>query len=169
MSEYALFINGVYDKVLEEILVIQSELPEQILFLQPYSGKAIARLRDQPPTVDNPVRLVVSITTNLTEIHYTAEIVGWDDKRTLTDGKRKVLSRLLWTLQPFEGGLYDASQTEGGESVNLMHVRRVRKLPIPFSVSELIKIGDNEPVSDQRTTSGGWAYLKTDNLKELLG
>ena len=36
MKPNGVFVNGVYEDVLIEILEIQSELPEQILFLQPY-------------------------------------------------------------------------------------------------------------------------------------
>ena len=94
--------------------------------------------------------------------------MGWDDKRHLSQEKRRVLSRLIWTLQPNEGGLYDASRSEGGESVNLLQVRRLRRIRTPFSVSQLVKIGDSEPVSDRRTTAGGWAYVKADNLTGLI-
>jgi hypothetical protein len=165
----ALFLNGVYEDVLKEILQIQAVLSEQIMFLQPYKSEAIVRLRDEPPSVDNPVRLLMSLTRDLATIHYTAEIVGWDDKRVLSEQKRRVLNRLIHTLQPNEGGLYDASRAEGGESVNLLHVRRLRPLSKPFSVSQLLKSGDNEPVSDKRTTAGGWAYVKTENLVGLIG
>src|SRR4029077_8757594 len=99
----------------------------------------------------------------------TGEIVGWDDKREITEAKRRVVNRLIWTLQPNEGGLYDASSVQGAQSVNLLYVRRVRQLQTPFSVGQLIKIADSEPVSDERTTAGGWAYVKTDNLPTLLG
>jgi hypothetical protein len=37
----ALFLNGVYEGVLEEILQVQAHLPEQIMFLQPHKGEAI--------------------------------------------------------------------------------------------------------------------------------
>jgi hypothetical protein len=138
------------------------------MFLQPYRAEAIARLRDDPPSVDDPMRLLVSLTSDLPTVHYTAEIVGWDDKRHLDEQKRRVLNRLIWTLQPNEGGLYDAARGEGGESVNLLHVRRVRRLRTPFSVSRLVNAGDGQPVSDRRTTAGGWVYVKTENLPELL-
>jgi hypothetical protein len=80
-----------------------------------------------------------------------------------------VLNRLICTLQPNEGGLYDASRAEGGESVNLLYVRRLRPLGKPFSVSRLLRSGANEPVSERRTTAGGWAYVKTGNLADLIG
>jgi 5-methylcytosine-specific restriction enzyme A len=165
----ALLLNGVYEDVLKEIFQIQAALPEHIMFLQPYKSEAIVRLRDKPPSVDDPDRLLMSLTRDLAIVHYTAEIVGWDDKRNLPEQKRRVLNRLIYTLQPNEGGLYDASRAEGGESVNLLHVRRLRLLRKPFNVRQLLKAGDNEPVSDKRTTAGGWVYVKADNLASLIG
>ena len=50
MNDWALFINGIYRSVLDEILSTQSHDPEITLFLQPYGGKAIARLRDNVPS-----------------------------------------------------------------------------------------------------------------------
>ena len=44
MALEALFINGVYESVLEEICRTQSVLPDQILFLQPYSSRPIVDL-----------------------------------------------------------------------------------------------------------------------------
>jgi hypothetical protein len=166
----AIFLNGVYESVLEEILQVQGAIPEQIMFLQPYRNEAIAKLRDDPPSVDDPVLLLMSLTTDLPTVHYVAEIVGWEDKRTLPEPKRRVLNRLICTLQPNEGGLYDASRTETGESVNLLHVRRVRRLSKPFSVSQLLNAGDGQPISDKRTTAGGWLYVKTESsLAGLIG
>jgi hypothetical protein len=169
MKGEALFLNGVYQSVLDEILAVQSVLPEQIMFLQPYKSQAIVRLRDVPPSVDDPMRLLISLTSDLPTVRYAAEIVGWDDKRRLPGTPRhRVLNRLICTLQPNEGGLYNLSTAEDGESVNLLHVRRLRPLRAPFSVTQLTKT-EGGPVSDQRTTSGGWAYIQTAGLPELLG
>jgi hypothetical protein len=168
MKAEALFLNGVYESVLEEILAIQSVLPEQIMFLQPYKSVAIIRLRDDRPSVDDPMQLLVSLTTSLATVSFSGEIVGWDDKRQLPGSARhRVLNRLICTLQPNEGGLYNLSQAQDGESVNLLHVRRLR-LAKPFSVSRLTK-SDGEPESDHRTTAGGWAYIRMGSLPELLG
>lgn len=57
MRQQALFINGVYRSVLEEILATQSVLPEQILFLQPFGPRAILGLQHSTPSVDDPMRL----------------------------------------------------------------------------------------------------------------
>jgi hypothetical protein len=169
MKSEALFLNGVYQSVLDEILAVQSVLPEQIMFLQPHKSQAMVRLRDDPPSVDDPMRLLISLTIDLPTVCYTAEIVGWDDKRRLRGTPRHpVLTRLICTLQPKEDGLFNLSQAEDGESVNLLHVRRLRKVTRPFSVSRLTK-SEGGPVSDQRTTAGGWAYVQTAELAELLG
>ena len=162
IKEEALFINGVFENVLEEILQIQNELPEHIMYLQPYSSDPIVHLRDDPPTDEAAVLLYLSITTDLSMVHYTAEIVGWDDKREIPHAKRKVLNRVIATLQPNESGLYDASRVEGKPSVNLLHIRRLRRVDPPVSVSRLIKTVDGKPVSPGRTTAGGWAYVKRD-------
>jgi hypothetical protein len=151
----ALFINGVYRVVLAEILEIQAELPEHIVYLQPYSGGAITHLRDAPPSIADPMLLVLSVTEDLPRIHYAAELVGWDDKTRLSAVKRSVLKRIIGALEPGEKELYDASVAEGGRSVNLLHVRRTRRVPKPFRVTRLIKTIDGTPVSDQRTTAGG--------------
>jgi hypothetical protein len=110
----------------------------------------------------------MSVTSDLPTVQYVAEIVGWDDKRQLGERKRAALNRLIWTLQPKEGGLYDAARA-GGQSVNLLHVRRVRKLATPFSVARLVNVTDGEFVSDRRATAGGWVYVKVENLAELIG
>jgi len=166
LKPVALFINGVFDTVLQEILEVQSVLPEQIMFLQPFSGSAMTVLRDDPPAIDAPMRLFVSITIDLANVHYEAEIVGWEDKRTMPEAKKQVVKRLIDLLQPDEGGLYDASKGGTGESVNLLYVRRLRKLEPPFSVSQLQKVRGGEPLSTGRTTAGGWSYVQPEMLAQ---
>jgi hypothetical protein len=161
-------LNGVYKAVLREILQIQATLPEQLMFLQPHKGEAIAKLREDAPSVDDPMLLLMSLTEDLPTVHYFAEIVGWDDKRDLPEQRRHVLNRLIWAFQPNEGGLYDASRAQGRESVNLLHIRRLAKVRAPFSVSRLVNAGDGNPVSDKRTTAGGWVYVKPSKLSALL-
>jgi hypothetical protein len=168
MSSDPIFLNGVYEAVLKQILKVQEVLPEQIMFLQPHKSVAIARLRDHPPSVEAPVPLLMSVTTDLPTIHYTAEIVGWDDKRDISEDRRRVLNRLIQTLQSDEGGLYDASLAPEGESVNLLHVRRLRRITAPFSVAQLVNVTDDQPVSDKRATSGGWIYVRQEGLSRLI-
>lgn len=155
---FALFVNGVYEAVLEEIIAIQSELPEHIMFLQPHATKRIVKLHDAPPSIDSPITLYASTTDDLSSVQYEAEIVGYDDKRQLDDKRERVLNRLIWTLQPREGGLYRL-RDDGNDYVNLLHVRRMRKLDRPHSVSVLQNVKDNEPLAEGRSTSGGWVYV----------
>ena len=166
LKDEALFLNGVYEEVLEEILQIQGELPEHIMYLQPYSSEPIVHLRDDRPSDEEPVLLYISITTDLSKVHYIAEIVGWDDKRQISPEKKNVLNRVIWALQPKETGLYDASRVEGKPSVNLLHVRRLRKVDPPFPVSRLIKTTDGQSVSLGRTTAGGWVYVRRNAAEE---
>jgi 5-methylcytosine-specific restriction protein A len=155
----ALFLNGVWDDVLQDILKIQAYLPEQILYLQPYSSERIVHLAENPPSVDDPVRLLVSITDDLARVHYIAEIIGWDDKRELGWAKLHALNRVIYPLQPTEEGVYLKAKPEGPDCVNLLYVRRLRKLSKPFSVDQLTVTSTGQPHSTGRSTSGGWSYV----------
>lgn len=157
---FGLFINGVWESVLEEIVAIQSELPDHIMFLQPHAARRIAALHDHPPTLDTPVPLYLSTTDDYATVRYQGELVGCEDKREIAESRARVLNRLIWTLHPGEGGLY-LVRNDGNEFVNLLHVRRLRKLPTPFRVSELTKTSDDLPLSEGRTQGGGWAYVRT--------
>ena len=163
----ALYLNGMHESVLDEILKVQRVLPDQVMFIQPFSSKAIALLRDNPPTPERPTLLLMSLTTDLPSVSFAAEVVGWHDKTKLSAEWRHVLNRLIWTLQPDQGGLYDQAR-DGGESVNLLHVRRLRRLSKPVGVTQFVKTADGSPLSDQRTTSGGWSYIRPDGLADLL-
>lgn len=157
--EEALLINGVYEDVLQEILTIQSHIPEQVLFLQPYSSRRIKSLAENPPSVDERVRLFLSVTTELSTVTYVGEIVGWHNKLELSPEKSAVIQRSIWTLQPNEGGVYNIHPDEKRQSVNLLHVWRIRRLSNPFPVDQLRMTNGNEPLSPNRTTSGGWLYV----------
>jgi hypothetical protein len=160
MRDEALFLNGVYEDVLEDIRKVQTHLPEQILYLQPYSSSRIGRLAANRPSVDDPVRLFCSITTDLARVHFAGEIVGWDNKREIGWPKLRVLNRVIYVFQPTEDGVYMTSGPDAIECVNLLYVRRLRRLSAPFSVNQLVKTSDSQPVSTARTTSGGWAYVE---------
>lgn len=162
----ALFLNGVYETVLEEILSVQELLPEQIMFLQPYTSSAIKKLQEHPPSVGDPMLLVMSTTGNLTSVQYAAEIVGWEDKTQLPRDKWRLLNRLVVMLQPNEEGLYDASKDPEKQSINLLFIRRLRRVE-SFDVAQLIKTKDGTPVG-HRSTSGGWSYVRADTLRELI-
>jgi hypothetical protein len=155
----ALFINGVFESVLEEILAVQSVLPYYPMFLQPHANSVMVQLRDNPPTYAAPMQLFLSTTSELSRIVYRAKIVAWDDKRQLPPEKHAQLDRIIKLLQPGEGGLYDQAQSGSGESVNLLTIRHLRRLRKERSVAELRKLSDGEAVSTGRTTAGGWSYV----------
>jgi len=159
MRKEALFLNGVYESVLNDILDIQEILPEQILYLQPYSSERIVHLAENPPSIDDPVRLLMSVTDDLPNVKFICEIVGWDDKRDLAGIKLDVLNRIIYTLQWPEQGVYKTINDLGSECVNLIYVRRLTKLSQPIYVQELINSTTNEHLSPNRTTAGGWIYV----------
>jgi hypothetical protein len=154
----AVFINGIYRSVLDEILAMQDFLPEQILFLQPYKSEVIRNLSKDRPSVDDPVQLLASTTDQLGEVSFAAEIVGWDDKRNIEANRWRAISRVVWALQPNEGGVY--SDVSGKPCVNLLHVRRLRRLQPPIAVTQLVKTVDQRPIGGERSTAGGWIYVR---------
>ena len=158
MSLEAIFVNGVYAGVLRDIHRVQSLVPEQILYLQPFSGQRIVELSNNCPSTESPVRLFLSLTNDLPTVHYTCEIVDWHDKRELTGHKREIIDTVIRAFQPTEEGVYE--MVRGIECVNLLSVWRMRELSKPFSVGELRKLADGQPVSTNRKTAGGWVYVQ---------
>ena len=139
---------------------MQAELPEHVMYLQPYSSRPIVKLKVSLPTPESPVRLYLSTTEDFASVRYEAEVIGWEDKTDLPPARHAALKHVIKALQPGEeGGLYDAAKGGDGKSVNLLHIRRLRKLTEPFRVSRLIKISDGEPMSENRTTAGGYSYV----------
>lgn len=160
MRNEGLFINGVFDSVIREILAVQEHVPEQVLYLQPHSGQRIVKLAENPPSADDPMRLFLSTSDDLPTVRYTCEIVGWDDKRSLAGEKRRIVETVVNLFQPGEGGLYRRMHDNGPECLNLLHVRRMRRFATPFSVSGLFNARDGSPVSPNRSQAGGWVYVR---------
>ena len=158
MSLEGIFINGVFSTVIDEILSVQKYVPEQVLYLQPYAGDKIVELYKNPPSVDRPVRLFLSLTDDLPTVRYTCEIVGWDDKRELVGRKREIIEAVIKTFQLGEEEVY--AERRGVECVNLLHVWRMKQLSRPFSVAELKNTRQGQPVSTNRSTAGGWVYVE---------
>lgn len=166
MPNVALFMNGIFQSVLEEILAAQSREPGRTFFLQPYTGTAIARLRDNVPSVERPVTFYASTSDSLSVVSYAAQVVGWEDKTTMTDLRRREVTEAIQEFQSRErghdldeAGLYNASTTPGKPSINLLHIRNLYKYDSPFSVANLIKESDGLPLSTNRTRSGRWSYV----------
>jgi hypothetical protein len=166
MRTEALFKNGVYEHVLEDILAVHTGSPDEILYLQPSSHRVMRHLRDDPPTLERPMWLFASTTMDLATVRYRGQIVGWSDKRTLSSEQRRLIEGKIHTLQPTEPGLYDAPRVAaaGHQSVNLLHIRRLHRLMEPFPVTQLRKSSDGHPLSPHRTRAGGWAYVLAPDL-----
>ena len=88
MHEQALYINGIFSTVFDEILAAHKSYPRRHYYLQPHSGYPVAYLKDHPPSHDDPVRLYASTSEDLQHVQYTAEIIRWEDKRLIPDDKR---------------------------------------------------------------------------------
>lgn len=157
MSLNGIFINGVFAEVLRDICKVQNFVPDQILYLQPFAGKRIVELSDNPPSTDSAVRLFLSLTDDLPTVRYTGEIVGWDDKRGLVGSRREIIDKVIRRFQPTEEGIYPI--VRGVECVNLISVWRMRELLKPFSVTELIKVSNNQPYSANRQQAGSWSHV----------
>ena len=145
-------MNGVFDRILDEITEIHCNRPSQGLFIQPTGDRVIKYLQNSSPSRDDPVTVYCSTTEDLQNVHYTAEIVDWDNKYELEEKKRDRAERLIRRFQKKEGaGLFEA--------LNLIEVQNMRRFAEPFPVDNLIKINDGEPLSDSRTQAGGFAYV----------
>ena len=164
MSAYALFINGVYRGVLEEILTALAKKPkrsvlgeiltalakepERIYFLQVYGGTPIVVLQRDPPSISWPVPLYMSTTDDLKSVSYKAEIVNWEDRTQLSEARRKEVTAALDRYQHKERGLYNLAGDEGPR-VNLISILGLERLAEPFSVDELIKKSGGKPLFHQ--------------------
>lgn len=154
----ALFINGIYESVLSEILDAQSNDGQEINFIQPYKGEHIVLLRENLPTPNNPTRLYISTTSNLSQICYTAEIVGWEDKQRLPDSRYNDIKNQLQEHQPGEVTLFEGEAGLEGKAINLVSIRSLRKLETLYSTSILKKVSDSLSLK-KRTRSGGWSQV----------
>ena len=156
--DYSLYINGVYEDVLEEIRKAQVAEPGLICYLQPYASDTIVRLAKSPPTGNDPVTLYLSLTSSLSFVSYRADIVGWENKEEINPNRLAELNSHIEKYQPGETEIYMI----GGNnkpSINLISVRNMTRLERPIHVSHFIKLSDGKPLKP-RTTSGGWSYVK---------
>ena len=158
MRPEALFVNGVFDEVLRDIEAVQEAVPEQVLYLQPYSGDKIARLYQWVPSCVSPVTAYFSTSKDFGTVSYTAEIVGIRDKSELLDTERDVISKVIGQFQPTEDGLY--IQVNGKDCRNLLSVRYMHKLAKPFPAMNLILLDTSDHASGPRTSPGGWWYVR---------
>lgn len=161
----ALFINGIYDAVLAEILAAQQLRSGGVSYLQPYKRQVIVMLRHGEPSPKKPIRLYISTTANLSNVCYTAEIIGWEDKRELSARRRKEINEHLRKLQAGETNLFEGSEEVGETAVNLITIQNLKKLDSLYATSLLKKTSDDLPLK-KRTRSGGWSEVY--DLGDLL-
>ena len=155
--ENALFINGVFEDTLDEIIKSQDGNPDETFYLQPYSQVSIKQLKDNPPRPDNPLPLYISTTSQLNQICYLAEIIGWEDKNRLSDKRQEFLNKHMKRFQPNEGRIYLES-SKGKKCANLVSIRNLKRLTNQLSTLNLIKLSDGESLKP-RTRSGNWSYV----------
>lgn len=155
----ALYLNGVYEDVLEEIVNAQSTNPALVCFLQPYNNRRIKLLAENPSTQDSPIQLYISTTDSLGVVSYLGEIVGWENKHHLWDNaaRLKQLNKHMKKYQPNENEIYLRNHN-GRLCLNLIHIRYLMRLAFPMPVTSLVKASDNTNVK-VKTRSGGFAYV----------
>jgi len=155
----ALFLNGVFSEVLEEIIKAQNKEIGLACTLQPYSGRVIKFLEGNNFRENPSIPFYLSTTTDLKHVVYVAEIVGWENKRELLNNSEKLkkLNKQIGKNQPIQKEVYFYSDEEKTKAcVNLIEVVNLRKLDIPFHVGNLVKISDGTPYKP-RTQPGGWS------------
>lgn len=163
----ALFFNGVYQSVFDCILNREGMEGTAEAFLQPHAGKYIRMLMNAPPTPNSPIRLYASTTQHLTLVSYTAEIIGWEDKRELSPARRQRVGQYLEQYQAKELDLFlGRKEGIGDKPVNLLTIRELKRLEVPFPTSWLRKKSDGLPLK-KRTTAGGWSEVY-DDVSALL-
>lgn len=161
----ALFINGIYDTVFAEILSAQQVRGGGISYLQPYKGAVIKALQAGAPSPRNSIRLYASTTANLSNICYTAEIIGWEDKRELSVPRRDEVKEQLREFQPGDLSLFERVEEVGETAVNLITIQNLKKLDSLYATSVLKKTSDDLPLK-KRSRSGGWSEVY--DLGDLL-
>lgn len=154
----ALFVNGIYESVLKEIIGSQQVPGGGISYLQPYKGAVIKMLKNAPPSTESPVALYLSTTSQLNKICYVAEIVGWKDKREVTDDEKAQVMDHLSQYQPGEKALFAGEDAVGKKAVNLLMVRNVRQCTTLLPTSFLQKKSDGNPLKP-RSRAGGWSEV----------
>ena len=117
MRNEALYINGIFRQVLDDIANVHEKRPELQLYLQPHTEAPITHLRDAPPDKLNPVRLYASTTEDLSQVSFIADIIRWEDKTTIAPERKARIEKRLTDYQPDEEGLFNVP--ENGISRNL--------------------------------------------------
>ena len=163
-GETAIFVNGMYEDTLEEILKNQQTHPALHHYLQPYSSSRIVLLAESHLSRESPITLYFSLTNSLNLVSYRAKAVGWQNKLELTDENFATLNQYVHEHQPSEEEIY--REANGKKCLNLISVIDVEQLQFPFPTSCLTKTSDGMPLK-KRERAGNWAYVR--KAPEWLG
>lgn len=156
IEKRALSLNGIYESVLAEIIESQIENQGKVFYLQPYTDQIIRELSKFPPKNSYKWDLYISITTDLNNIHYIAEICGWENKDELNDIRITELNAHLRIFQKNEGEIFPEGNDKIG--INLISIKNLRKLDIPIPSYNLFKTKDGIALKS-RTRAGKWSYV----------
>ena len=160
----ALFINGIYESVLEEIIRAQKESnADEIFYLQPNKSQKINMLEREAPTPNAPIILYISTTGNLSNLAYIADIVQWENKRNISPERDNFINDRIQKYQPGEKERFNKEK----ESINLISIRGLKKLTNFPSTQILIKKSDGIPLK-LRTRSGGWSEVYEVKQLEII-
>lgn len=161
----ALYINGIFEGVLDEITRAQKGQERKVCYLQPYAAKKITLLAEAAPSNENQIILYISLTNSLSVVSYRAMIVGWKDKQKLSQQELALLNAHIQEYQPGEKNIYQ-TVGNGKKCANLISIIELERLPEPVPVSCFIKVTDGIPLQ-KRSRAGGWSYVKP--LPDWLG
>jgi 5-methylcytosine-specific restriction enzyme A len=155
--QYSIFLNGIFESVLNEILEFQTKVPEQTFYLQPYSSRIIRKLSEHPPSSAEPIDLFISNESDLSTVRYKAKIIGWEKKKKIRKSRIEALNKLIQIVQPQEVDIYKV--INGKDCANLLQIKELEIIDNPFTVEHFTKIKDGTPVKSGRATAGGWTYI----------
>ena len=124
----------------------------------PWKKNVIKFLKNRQPTPDDPVRLYVSTTENLSQICYTAEVIRWEDKRELSNQRREEVAAVLIQDQPDEADYFMEFDKNANKAVNLVTIRSLRHLDSLHATSLLQKASDDLRLK-KRSRAGGWSEV----------
>lgn len=155
----ALYINGVFEETLEEIVAAQANLPGHVFYLQPYKAAKIKLLASANPTPSDPIPLFLSVTDSLQSVSYRARIVGWNDKQALAQDPPALakFNEAISKYQPKEKEIF-LTVGKGTPCANLIHIVDLQKVVPAQPISGFIKVSDDKSLQ-LRSRSGGWSYV----------
>lgn len=148
---YALYINGVFESVLKEIVIAQENDINHVCYLQPYKSHKINWKKSVLPSKQNPITCYISTSASLQIVTYKAKIIGWENKNEIEDSRLDYLNNHIKNFQPNEIEIYE-------KGINLISIVELQKIQIPVPVQNFVKIDDDQPLK-ARTRAGGWSYV----------